>query len=177
MCSPSPSAPAYPSPTQGNLIAADWTGSTYRPGYAILVDSPGAAVVLVARGTGKLHDVLTDLACAAVPHRDGGYAHGGMLEAAKRLREDVIAPVRDALVNRPGFSLVLCGHSLGGGVATLLADLLGPEIEVAGRQVPVRCFSYAPPAVLSIELVRCQRWPGFGFVLAAVLLCSLARPG
>ena len=134
-------------------------------------------MVLVARGTGKLHDVLTDLACAAVPHRDGGYAHGGMLEAAKRLREDVIAPVRDALVNRPGFSLVLCGHSLGGGVATLLADLLGPEIEVAGRQVPVRCFSYAPPAVLSIELVRCQRWPGFGFVLAAVLLCSLARPG
>ena len=122
----------------------------------------------MARGTGKLHDVLTDLACAAAPHRDGGHAHGGMLEAAKRLREDVMGPVRDALVNRPGFSFVLCGHSLGGGVATLLADLLGPEIEVAGRRVPVRCFSYAPPAVLSIELVR---WSGF----AAAIVLSLWR--
>jgi hypothetical protein len=101
-----------------------------------------------------------------------------------------------ALAQHPNYALVLTGHSLGGGLATLLAALLGPSVTVRGdggeggggggggggneSVVPlspsillpttgpepfgssaggsstrqVRCYAYAPPAVLSLELAR-----------------------
>ena len=51
------------------------------------------------------------------------HVHGGMLRMA-RLMGDVGKPVQlavlQALHNNPEFELVLCGHSLGAGVAALL---------------------------------------------------------
>ena len=43
---------------------------------------------------------------------------------------------------------------IGGGLATLLAHLIGPHIDIDGDRRYVRCFSYASPAVLSLELAR-----------------------
>eukprot|EP00035_Acanthoeca_spectabilis_P006425 m.124400 g.124400 ORF g.124400 m.124400 type:complete len:395 (-) comp13499_c0_seq4:2793-3977(-) len=144
------------------VLRSEWAGSTYRPGYLLLLDEPGQAVVLSFRGTLRIHDVLTDLVCKQEPLQIGdtiGAAHGGMLKAAQRLLDELRADIEAALSSNIGFKLVLCGHSLGGGLATLMAVLIGPTIQVqpsepenTAHHVPVTCFAYASPAVLSLEL-------------------------
>ena len=58
-----------------------------------------------------------------------GYVHSGMLKSAEKFAK---GPVRDAVIQalkkNPTYSLVLCGHSLGGGVAALLTLLWSREI-------------------------------------------------
>ena len=89
-----------------------------------------------------------------------GGAHGGMLTAAQRLWAEIQGVVLDALRANPGYALVLCGHSLGAGLATLMGSIIGPAVAVpgAGRaaaaEAPVRVYAFAPPCVLSLELAR-----------------------
>ena len=84
-----------------------------------------------------------------------------MLEGARRLAADLREPVRAALASRPGYHLVLTGHSLGGGLASLLALLWGPDFEagaVAGADVrQVRCFAYGPAATLTLPLAQAAK--------------------
>jgi len=88
-----------------------------------------------------------------------GRAHGGMLRAARRLQHELLGDggeIDAALRAHPGYALVLTGHSLGAGVTSLLAALLGPQLRLAGEEAPRRvvCYAFAPPAVLSVELAR-----------------------
>lgn len=146
------------------VLAYDLAGATYSPGYVCYVDAGASSVVVALRGTINFPaDVLTDLVCVPAPYApphdataeddpDAG-AHAGMLEAARRLRALVDPAVARALASRPGFRLVLTGHSLGAGVATLLATLFGPTH--GGR--PVECFAYGPPCTLTLAAARAAR--------------------
>jgi hypothetical protein len=85
-----------------------------------------------------------------------GYVHSGMLKCADKIsKSPVKSAVIEALKRHPGFSLVLCGHSLGGGVAALLTLLWSREIGIKGgkkvfvtnkdegfQERPIRCFVY-----------------------------------
>jgi hypothetical protein len=108
--------------------------------HYVTVDHAAEAVVLTCRGTLGLSDILTDLTCAYsefnLPQRgpDGKErkftAHGGMLGAAQLLAKQkgkVYRVIRDALDRWPTYGLVLCGHSLGAGVASLLSVLWSQE--------------------------------------------------
>lgn len=94
----------------------------------------GQRLLVVIRGTQTqgqqgLRDIITDLKCW--PHAwelapTGVKVHAGFLGAAKRFLQD--AKVLALLAaNRPGKRLVLCGHSLGGAVANLLALAWGAD--------------------------------------------------
>ncbi|KAN0063039.1 hypothetical protein ACQY0O_004202 [Thecaphora frezii] len=111
----------------------------------VAVDDQAQAVVLTCRGTLGLSDILTDLTCTyediKVPggSRDEVYrVHSGMLASAKRLsseRGTVMQTIRKALDANPDYGLVITGHSLGGGVAALLAMLLGCKSEYFQQQM------------------------------------------
>lgn len=135
------------------VLRSDWNGSLYRPGHVLMVDDQSRAVVLAFRGTLALHDALTDLVCHPLP-LDGGRAHGGMLEAAQRVLEELRPDLVATLDGHPGYDLVLTGHSLGAGLASLIATLLGPSMALTTGDASVRCFAFAPPAVLSLQLAR-----------------------
>ncbi len=62
-----------------------------------------------------------------------------MMDAATALFTAVLPTLRAALGSRPSYSLVVCGHSLGAGVALLLTKIL-LDAGFAG----VRCFAIAP---------------------------------
>jgi pimeloyl-ACP methyl ester carboxylesterase len=93
-----------------------------------------------------------------------GYVHSGMLKCADKIAKSFVkAAVIQALKKHPGFSLVLCGHSLGGGVASLLTLLWSREITLeGGKKVfvtnkeegfperPIRCFVYVSFTVFFI---------------------------
>jgi hypothetical protein len=115
--------------------------------HYVTVDHYAEAIVLTCRGTLGLGDVLTDLTCdykeftlptdqlAHGEEANGGeqrhyVAHGGMLEAAQLLatqKGKVFDAIKRGLEDYPHYGLVLCGHSLGAGVASLLSVLWSEE--------------------------------------------------
>ncbi|RKP09694.1 hypothetical protein THASP1DRAFT_13942 [Thamnocephalis sphaerospora] len=130
--------------------------------HYVCIDRVARAVVVTLRGTLGLSDVLTDLTCSYAEMRLHGqryHTHSGMLESARLLgnaNSEVTRQVRAALEREPTYGLIVCGHSLGGGVAALLSlfwsepesDHNGPL--PAGR--PIRCFAYASPCVADSNL-------------------------
>ncbi|KAJ3160547.1 hypothetical protein HDU88_007901 [Geranomyces variabilis] len=155
--------------------------SLIAPVHYLVVDAKTQAVVVSLRGTLGLSDLITasalilftqqldltsNYASYTTANGHTGKVHAGMLESAEKVaRGPVRDAVTDALRRHPTFSLVLTGHSLGGGVAALLAliwsrklmDDLGRESFVtrgdAGFPVrPVHCFVYGSPAVMSVDL-------------------------
>ena len=79
----------------------------------------------------------------------GGWAHAGMARMARAVWSAAGHDVTEALkAAQQGSELVLAGHSLGAGVASLLTILLHEEHpDVVGLASRVRCFAFAPPPV------------------------------
>ncbi|ORY92267.1 hypothetical protein BCR43DRAFT_518250 [Syncephalastrum racemosum] len=157
--------------------------------HYVTVDHATKAIVLTCRGTLGLSDVLTDLTCAYTalsvpdeidPQQKGAayLAHGGMLDAARLLAKQkgkVYRTILEGLRAYPHYGLILCGHSLGGGVASLVG-VLWSERTADGRFVlsqssglpagrPIHCFVYGPPCVMSLEL---STYCGSGLVTSVV---------
>lgn len=97
----------------------------------VAIDHSIKAVVLSCRGSLGLSDILVDLTCTYEPlvvehglPNASYYVHSGMFNSATQLQRGTVhATIREALESFSDYGLVLCGHSLGGGVAALLAIL------------------------------------------------------
>ncbi|KAI8342253.1 hypothetical protein BC941DRAFT_412259 [Chlamydoabsidia padenii] len=170
--------------------------------HYVTVDHQTKSIVLTCRGTLGLSDILTDLSFTytdftlPTDHTKHFQAHDGMLDAAQLLAKQkgkVYQIIRRGLEQYPDYGLVLCGHSLGGGVVSLLGVLWSqdrrsfvdqePSATVsaalthdpvpfvtsrlsglpAGR--PVHCYVYGPPCVMSLEL---SQYCGEGLVTSVV---------
>ncbi|KAJ8100573.1 hypothetical protein POJ06DRAFT_253118 [Lipomyces tetrasporus] len=137
--------------------------------HFVAVDHVNKTVVLTIRGTLGLEDVLTDLTCEYQEFEWRGKiykAHRGMLKSAlllKRPSSRVLMTIKVALeeLGRE-YGLVICGHSLGGGVAALLSILIsepapggifvtsGYSTLPAGRKI--HSYAFGPPATISSDL-------------------------
>ncbi|KAI8907972.1 Alpha/Beta hydrolase protein [Gorgonomyces haynaldii] len=137
----------------------------YTPTFYIMLDHAQAQVVLCLRGTLSFADLMADLTCEHLSFEFDGQthsAHSGMLKAAQAIGDPgyhsrVFEAVSAALDAFPEYGLTITGHSLGGGVAALLAvlwaDKNGRTTTVAqGR--PIRCFAYGCPQVMDLELSK-----------------------
>ncbi|KAH7912444.1 hypothetical protein BJ138DRAFT_1148322 [Hygrophoropsis aurantiaca] len=92
------------------------------------------------------------------------HVHGGMLRMARVMGEigkPVHLAVMDALIRNPEYELILSGHSLGAGVATLLALMWADPttcltVNSSGLPVdrPVAVYCVAPPCLVDAELSR-----------------------
>jgi hypothetical protein len=80
----------------------------------------------------------------------GGEAHSEMANMAERVWEVAGATVLRMLKENPDYELIITGHSLGSGVASLLNIFLNHHNLVVGRKV--RCFAFAcPPTYTPLE--------------------------
>ncbi|GAN10006.1 hypothetical protein MAM1_0312c09540 [Mucor ambiguus] len=133
--------------TDNHLLSSVSPSKMHALVHYVTVDHYAEAIVLTCRGTLGLGDVLTDLTCDyreftlptdSIAHGEeanGGHqrtyvAHGGMLEAAQILavqKGKVFEAIKKGLESYPHYGLVLCGHSLGAGVASLLSVLWSEE--------------------------------------------------
>ncbi|GAA5954882.1 hypothetical protein JCM3765_007801 [Sporobolomyces pararoseus] len=108
----------------------------------VAVDHSVQAIVLSCRGSLGLSDILVDLTCdyepMPVPEGDphGSYlVHSGMFLSATTLQRGTVHDViKEALEKFPDYGLVICGHSLGGGVAALLSILWSTPSDAYKRQ-------------------------------------------
>ncbi|KAJ1981874.1 hypothetical protein H4R35_000532 [Dimargaris xerosporica] len=138
--------------------------------HYISVDHDLKSIVLTCRGTLGISDVLTDLlfhyADMDLPYPDPGWAldhpespplrpsyrtHAGMLQSAQLLASpasSVFSELRQAMLQFPDYGLIFCGHSLGGGVAALLAilwsrvTLISPDAANPADQQAMRSFDH-----------------------------------
>ncbi|KAI9719506.1 MAG: hypothetical protein M1828_006213 [Chrysothrix sp. TS-e1954] len=116
---------------EGGTNASGETDTGMPLTHYISLDHESKAVVLTCRGTLGFEDVLTDATCDYDDFIWGGkvyQVHKGMYASARRLlslhNNRVTATIKAALEEFKDYGLVLCGHSLGGGVAALIGILL-----------------------------------------------------
>ncbi|KAG9038563.1 hypothetical protein FRB95_000784 [Tulasnella sp. JGI-2019a] len=159
------------------------------PKFWVLTDHGRQQIVLVLRGTMSLNEVAIDLACDIAPFRPASatraasaaastsrpnsptedpdseyHVHAGMYALASAMAspgKPVHSVMAKAMADNENYEVIICGHSLGAGVATIIglmwADpetcLTVPSAGLpAGRPVAVYCF--APPCVTSPALSR-----------------------
>ncbi|KAK8914737.1 Sn1-specific diacylglycerol lipase beta [Metarhizium anisopliae] len=149
--------------------------------------------LLACRGTLGFEDVLADLTCDYdnLLWRGRAYrVHKGVHASARRLLfgDDgrVLVTLKEALLEFPDYGLVLCGHSLGGGVTSLLGVMLsepnpdGPGFVISAEpysklltqglgaghkfsdvRLPqsrrIHVYAYGPPGILSPSLRKITR--------------------
>ncbi|KAI9817571.1 MAG: hypothetical protein M1827_001183 [Pycnora praestabilis] len=121
---------SYVDPEGGSNSAGD-TGTGVPLVHYVSLDHESKAVILTCRGTLGFEDILTDMTCDYddLVWRGQAYrVHKGMHASARRLLgrggRRVMATIKAALEEFTEYGLVLCGHSLGGGVAAILAILI-----------------------------------------------------
>jgi hypothetical protein len=148
---------------RSDIVHANWQSQTHRPAYYIIRDRQRRSIVLAIRGTWSPQDVLTNLCCSSqemdnvpsfwngnclpnwfwpLPPRSYRSCHAGMVQAARAVQQDCQTILARELQLHPDYTLVLVGHSLGGGCAAILGTLLE-------RQHPnLQVYCYGPPGVV-----------------------------
>eukprot|EP01028_Stygiella_incarcerata_P009548 TRINITY_DN4577_c0_g1_i1.p1 TRINITY_DN4577_c0_g1~~TRINITY_DN4577_c0_g1_i1.p1 ORF type:complete len:465 (+),score=172.89 TRINITY_DN4577_c0_g1_i1:156-1550(+) len=132
-----------------NILKMDWKSSVTRPAYYIAVDDRINAVVLGIRGTASFKDALTDMVATLDPFMNG-MAHRGIVRAAKWFETNVKEELKK-FTQEKKLPLVIVGHSLGAGTASLLTLLLKDDFP------GIKCYALAPPALISRELIELSR--------------------
>lgn len=120
------------------------------PRYFAAVHHPTSTVVVSIRGTNSVSDLITDLLCGNASFCNG-YAHSGMLSAAREIFTDCLSAVSKA-VTETGYRVVVTGHSLGAGVGVLLTKML----LLNGLQT--ECFAFAAPPVFGPKHAIDAKW-------------------
>ncbi|XP_020241924.1 uncharacterized protein LOC109820223 [Asparagus officinalis] len=133
-----------------------------KPAFTILVDKSTKCILLLIRGTHSIRDTLTAATGAVVPfhhtvvHEGGvsdlilGYAHCGMVAAARWIAKLATPCLVKALHDYPDYKLKIVGHSLGGGTAAILTYVLREHQEFA----TTTCVTFAPGACMTWELAE-----------------------
>ncbi|CAH1434785.1 unnamed protein product [Lactuca virosa] len=133
-----------------------------KPAFTIICDKDSKCFLLLIRGTHSIKDTLTAATGAVVPFHhsvlhDGGisnlilgYAHCGMVAAARWIAKLSIPFLLQALKENPGYQVKIVGHSLGGGTAALLTYILREQKDLSS----ISCITFAPAACMTWELAE-----------------------
>ncbi|KAI3690098.1 hypothetical protein L2E82_48073 [Cichorium intybus] len=133
-----------------------------KPAFTIISDKNSKCFLLLIRGTHSIKDTLTAATGAVVPFHhsvlhDGGisnlilgYAHCGMVAAARWIAKLSIPFLLEALKENPGYEVKIVGHSLGGGTAALLTYILREQKDLSS----ISCITFAPAACMTWELAE-----------------------
>ncbi|XVF66172.1 hypothetical protein PTKIN_Ptkin10aG0014100 [Pterospermum kingtungense] len=133
-----------------------------KPAFTIIRDKNSKCLLLLIRGTHSIKDTLTAATGAVVPFHhsvlhDGGisnlvlgYAHCGMVAAARWIAKLTAPCLLKALGEYPDYKVKIVGHSLGGGTAALLTYILREYKEFASST----CFTFAPAACMTWDLAE-----------------------
>eukprot|EP01132_Coremiostelium_polycephalum_P004681 gene4681-5847_t len=130
-----------------DIIVSKWYSSRYSPGHYLVVEKDTKSIVLVIRGTFNHFDVISDLVATSFQLKSG-LIHLGILLCAHKKMKELHDIVLKALDDNPGYRFIVTGHSLGAGVASLFTILFHD----AHPEIPIHCYAFGVPCILSYEL-------------------------
>jgi hypothetical protein len=128
----------------------------FRAPYAVLLDNKEKTLVITIRGTMSLKDVLTDLSISLKEYEMEErpfnilktQVHLGMHQTAMNIAEELLQLkiLSKSFEEFPDYTLTIVGHSLGAGVASVLALLFKTDGRLKGyASRGMKCFAYSPP--------------------------------
>ncbi|XP_051128055.1 uncharacterized protein LOC127249347 [Andrographis paniculata] len=148
--------------SEADVILQEPKAGILKPAFTILCDESSKCFLLLIRGTHSIKDTLTAATGAVVPFHhsvlhDGGisnlvlgYAHCGMVAAARWIAKLSTPFLVKALEQYPAYEVKIVGHSLGGGTAALLTYILREQKEFSSAT----CVTFAPAACMTWELAE-----------------------
>ncbi|URD85117.1 lipase class 3 family protein [Musa troglodytarum] len=151
--------------SQDDVLLQKPKAGILKPAFTILTDKSTKSILLLIRGTHSIRDTLTAATGAVVPFHhtllyEGGisdlilgYAHCGMVAAARSIAKLATPCLLETLHEYPDYKLKIVGHSLGGGTAALLTYILREQQEFA----TAICVTFAPAACMTWELAESGR--------------------
>lgn len=151
--------------TQADVLLQKPKAGLLKPAFTILCDRNSKCILLLIRGTHSIKDTLTAATGAVVPFHhsvlhDGGisnlvlgYAHCGMVAAARWIAKLSTPFLLKSLEEYPSFNVKIVGHSLGGGTAALLTYILREQKELSSTT----CVTFAPAACMTWDLAESGR--------------------
>lgn len=105
-------------------------------------------ILISVRGTLEIADFLRDTDAEQVPFKQGvGKAHKGFYEAYEAMSEFVQVYLQQFHTNQ---KIIICGHSLGGAIATLLAEALRRST----KKYDVLLYTYGSPRAGDADFVN-----------------------
>uniref|UniRef100_A0A0R3T2M8 sn-1-specific diacylglycerol lipase n=1 Tax=Rodentolepis nana TaxID=102285 RepID=A0A0R3T2M8_RODNA len=137
----------------GHILVFQITDKFYDAALMMVIDDITEAIVVVVRGTLSGTDTLIDLVAAGEPLRDEDYslpndqkliAHSGMVRTSRNIANKIIEDkwIESAKALRPKYPLVITGHSLGGGLVSLMCVFLKPHFP------EIKAYAFSPPGGL-----------------------------
>ncbi|KQK04119.1 hypothetical protein BRADI_2g11800v3 [Brachypodium distachyon] len=133
-----------------------------KPAHTILRDECTKSFLVLIRGTHSMKDTLTAATGAVVPFHHSlldeggvsklvlGYAHCGMVAAARWIARGITPCLLQAVSQCPEYQIKIVGHSLGGGTAALLTYILREHTEFSATT----CVAFAPASCMTWELAE-----------------------
>ncbi|CAF2079040.1 unnamed protein product [Brassica napus] len=143
-----------------NVLIHEPKAGILKPAYTVLVDHNSKCFLLLIRGTHSIKDTLTAATGGIVPfhhtvvNESGvsnlvlGYAHCGMVAAARCIAKLATPYLLKGLEQYPDYKIKIVGHSLGGGTAALLTYILREQKMLS----TATCVTFAPAACMTWEL-------------------------
>ncbi|NWX51128.1 DGLB lipase, partial [Steatornis caripensis] len=161
-----------------DFIHISFHNKIYEIPFFVALDHKKEAIVVAVRGTLSFEDILTDLSadCEDLTLEDlleNGFVHKGITQAANYICRKLI---NDGILNKaftiaPEYKLMIVGHSLGGGTASVLAIMLRNSFPT------LRCYAFSPPGgLLSKSLADYTKHFIVSVIVGKDLVARLSMP-
>ncbi|KAF0912309.1 hypothetical protein E2562_013989 [Oryza meyeriana var. granulata] len=133
-----------------------------QPSFTLVRDEKSKCLLLFIRGAISTKERLTAATAAEVPFHhivlnEGqisnvvlGYAHCGMLAAARWIANLAMPHLHKAVQEFPDYQIKVIGHSMGAGIGAILTYILHEHHEFSS----CTCLAFAPPACMTWELAE-----------------------
>uniref|UniRef100_A0A3B6FM62 Fungal lipase-like domain-containing protein n=1 Tax=Triticum aestivum TaxID=4565 RepID=A0A3B6FM62_WHEAT len=148
--------------SQVDVLIEEPKAGILKPAHTILRDECTKSFLVLIRGTHSMKDTLTAVTGAVVPFHHSvldeggisklvlGYAHCGMVAAARWIARGITPCLLQAITQCPEYQIKIVGHSLGGGTAALLTYILREHTEFS----TTTCVAFAPASCMTWELAE-----------------------